>query len=335
MKEVSSDIFLIKEGKERLTVKALVNIYVIGGPDGLIFDAGYGSKKQVKLVIREISKIKNLYESKEKLLKITRIMPSHAHPDHFSGLKYLKKKLGLKIITTRKTADIITSKRSFLKSFDSSFLTSDVEKKSINEERKIPLKSKILYFFFRRFYRVCLIKEPDEIVEENAEISINDEKWKIIPSPGHSIDHIYLYNEKKGILFSGDNILYGKTTWLGPPNSNLEDYTNSLEIVLNLTNLKYIFPAHGNIIRDNPREKVKELLEHRRLKTQQIFELLKESSGKKFTFKAVVKLIYPKTSLSKRMIRSGWIWETLKMLNRKNLIQSIEHNNQTYFYFNE
>ena len=335
MKEIYPDIFLIKEGSGRLTVKAPVNLYVIGGPDGLIFDAGYGNKKQVKYVVREINKIKNLHDSKGKSLKITRIMPSHAHPDHFSGLKYLKEKLGLKIITTRKTANIISSKRNFLKSFDLSFMSSDIEKRDITEESKIPLKIKILYFLFIRFYRVSLVKEFDSIVRENAEIVINNEKWKIIPSPGHSIDHIYLYNEEKGILFSGDNILEDITTWLGPPNSNLEDYINSLEIVLNLPNLKFIFPAHGNIMSDDPRKKVRELLEYRRSKTQQVFELLKENLGKKFTFKDIVKLVYPKTSKRKRMIRSGWIWETLKMLNRKNQIQSIEHNNETYFYFNE
>ena len=334
MKEVYPDIFLIKEGKERLRVKAPVNIYVIGGPDGLIFDAGYGNKKQVKYVVREINKIKNLHDSKGKSLKITRIMPSHAHPDHFSGLKYLKEKLGLKIITTRKTANIISSKRNFLKSFDLSFMSSDIEKRDITEENKIPLKIKILYFLFIRFYRVSLVKEFDSIVRENAEIVINNEKWKIIPSPGHSIDHIYLYNEKKGILFSGDNILEDTTTWLGPPNSNLEDYINSLEIVLNLPNLKYIFPAHGNILNDDPRKKVRELLEYRRSKTQQIFELLEEKSGEKFTFKDIVKLIYPKTSKRKRMLRSGWIWVTLQMLEKKKLIFKEIKGKNIIFYTN-
>jgi len=52
MEEVIPGIFLIKEKSGFERIKPSENIFVIAGPDGLIFDAGFGNKKVVKLFIK-------------------------------------------------------------------------------------------------------------------------------------------------------------------------------------------------------------------------------------------------------------------------------------------
>ena len=96
MKEISPGIFLIKEKGSIKLRKPPVNIYIIAGEqDGLIFDAGYGDKKTIKYVIEEIEKIKALYASQNKNFKLTKVLSSHMHPDHFAGLYLLRKHLGI------------------------------------------------------------------------------------------------------------------------------------------------------------------------------------------------------------------------------------------------
>ena len=113
MNEILPDIFLIKEKKSFRYFRPVVNIYVLAGCDGIVFDAGYGQKRSVKKLIKEIKKIEKQYEVQNKPFKITRVLVSHSHIDHFPGLTRLRKYLGLKIVLTRKTAEIIKNKLVF------------------------------------------------------------------------------------------------------------------------------------------------------------------------------------------------------------------------------
>ncbi len=81
MKEVYQGIFLIEE-KGRFSPSD--NIYVLAGNDGLIYDAGYGSRKALRYFFEEFKDIKKFYEKQNKQFKITRIIASHGHSDHFS-----------------------------------------------------------------------------------------------------------------------------------------------------------------------------------------------------------------------------------------------------------
>ena len=245
MEQVHQGIFLIEEKGIFGKFKPAVNIYVLAGNNGIIYDAGYGNKRTVKYFIQEIKKIEKYYKAQNKQFKITRILLSHSHPDHFSGLKCLRKYLDVKIILTKGTSKIIKNKESFSKHFESSGVqlmktNYPIKRKYINKMKNI-----FLPLIFKPFYGLTFLDGPDQKIDENSEISINDEVWRIFPSPGHASDHISLYNEKKGILFSGDNILKASTTWLGPPDSNLKDYHITLENIASLPNLKIIFSAHG------------------------------------------------------------------------------------------
>ena len=57
MEEVYPGIFRIKERGSFGVVKPSENVYVLAGPDGVIYDAGYGRKKEVKYLISKIREI--------------------------------------------------------------------------------------------------------------------------------------------------------------------------------------------------------------------------------------------------------------------------------------
>ncbi len=332
MKEVYPGIFLIKEKGTSGAIKPPENIYVLAGSDGIIFDAGYGTKKVVKHLITEIKKVEELYKKQNKEFKLTRIIVSHCHPDHFSGLKRIRETLGIKVYLTKKSAEIIKDKQSFIKSFETDAykdylrVRKNITRRIINVLRNVGSK-----LFYQRIYGVSYIDDPEDILDENTEISINEDIWKIFPSPGHAIDHISLYSEEKGILFSGDNILRSITTWLGPPNCDIADYINSIETIQKLPNLKLILAAHGSPI-EHPKERIAEILSHRKARERQVLNIIYDNSDNGISPKDIVKAIYPKDSRFLHQVARGWIVLTLKMLEGKNLIKRQEKKKKILFF---
>jgi len=332
VKEVYPGIFLIKEKGAFGAIKPPENIYILAGADAIIYDAGYGTKRAVKHLIKEANRIKNHFKEQNKDFKITRILVSHCHPDHFSGLKRIRDVLGIKVVITKKSAEMIKNKKNFIKSFETDAYE-DYLRIRKNKSRKIInfLRNVGSRLFYQRIYGACYIDNPDEIIEENTEIMINGENWKIFPSPGHSVDHISLYNEEKGILFSGDNILRSITTWLGPPNSNITAYIKSIEEIQKLPKLKLILSAHGSSI-ENPMERIDEILVHRKEREKQILNIVRESKENGISPKNIIKAIYPNNSRFLHQVARGWVVLTLKMLEEKNLINRKDTKKEILFF---
>ena len=78
-----------------------------------------------------------------------------------------------------------------------------------------------------------------------------DHTLQVIHTPGHAANHICLMLLEDGLLFSGDHILNGSTTVIDPPDGDMTDYLNSLDLLhaaCTEHQLKYILPAHGYVI---------------------------------------------------------------------------------------
>ncbi|MDP1529955.1 MBL fold metallo-hydrolase [Rhodoferax sp.] len=74
---------------------------------------------------------------------------------------------------------------------------------------------------------------------------------QVIHTPGHAANHLCLMLLEDGLLFSGDHILNGSTTVVDPPDGDMSDYLNSLDLLhaaCTEHQLKYILPAHGYVI---------------------------------------------------------------------------------------
>jgi len=319
MKEVYPGIYRIVEKGSLRNLKPPENIYVFAGPDGIICDAGYGNRKTVKKLVREIKKIEELYKKSGRPFRITRILISHSHPDHFSGLKLLRKYLGVKILLTEKTADAIRSQRNFIKKHHATPKDMLQHRMKMTKMVWTRIHNFLRAHLFKSLFGLTFIKKPDEQIEENSEISINGEMWRIFPTPGHASDHISLYNEQKGLLFAGDNILRRITPWLGPPDSNLNDYIRSLETIAGLPNLKLVLSSHGGPISD-PQKRIKEILDHRLKRTQQVKEIVKNRGDEGITPTEIIHKLYPNVNRMKQELARGWIVLTLKYLEEKNQV---------------
>lgn len=328
-REVAPDIFMITHTLRIGQVKSSVNVFALTGKDGLVFDAGVGSWLNRTPLIDQIEKVIQLKKSRGEICTITRAIPSHGHWDHFSGLAHLQKILGLRIMATQKQAEKIGSKKGFKDSIrEHDYSLTPVIRKTPKGWHSIweDLSSEL----FLKIAGINFVTGPIDIVDENTELTINEETWKIISVPGHSDDDIVLYNEDKGILLGGDLVLRKITTWLGPPKSDLRAYLQSLERLRQLPNLKLILPAHGNPV-TNPAERISEIIRHRHQRTKDLLHLVMRSGKKGISQSEVFHAFYPKTNILQRSLLEGWQLVTLKYLIEERKINAKKRGKKTIY----
>ena len=130
---------------------------------------------------------------------------------------------------------------------------------------------------------------PEPIDDLRDGQTVHGDGVTLVPvyTPGHASDHLCYYLVEERALFTGDVILGGSTTVIPADDGDLLDYLASLRRLLSL-DLQRIYPAHGPVIEDGP-GKVREYLEHRMLREQQIVEALADRVE---TIPEIVKRIY-------------------------------------------
>lgn len=70
--------------------------------------------------------------------------------------------------------------------------------------------------------------------------------FDIIPTPGHTLGSVCLYDEKESLLFSGDTLFrdgYGRTDL---PGGNMEQLIQSLKTLWQLPSGTKVYPGHGD-----------------------------------------------------------------------------------------
>jgi hydroxyacylglutathione hydrolase len=89
--------------------------------------------------------------------------------------------------------------------------------------------------------------EPDIQLTNGEEIRFGKESFlKVIHTPGHTEGSICLYDEKRGLLFSGDTLFargYGRVDGMG---SNPSQMVSSLKSLLDLPKNTVVYPGHGD-----------------------------------------------------------------------------------------
>lgn len=326
--EVCPGIFSISEKGLSKSFKPPVNIYVICGRDGIIFDAGYGNMCAVRSFASGFKSILRECRARGEDVAITRIIPSHAHADHFAGLKKLSMKYRFAILLTRRMGDIIRDEKTYKNSF--AYDESRMGESRRHKGRMRRLIDRLSYRLYKHSWGIDYINMPDSFIDEGGSIKVNDTQWSIIHTPGHSDDHISLFNSSTGVLLSGDNILRSKFTWLGPPRSDIDEYLEMLRKVRDLPGLKVILPGHGSII-ENPAERIGEIISYWDNRMIQLHQCIKSAECSGISFKELMFKLYPGRGKMKHEFARGWVMLFLDKLAGEKVISISDGR----FYYNK
>jgi endoribonuclease LACTB2 len=146
----------------------------------------------------------------------------------------------------------------------------------------------------------CHEKEADQVdqmihpfkhtntLKDGENLRIGNLEVTVLHTPGHTPGHIALYVEQDAILLTGDTVINGGSTWIGPPDGHMKTYLQSLEKLKQIP-ISLIGPGHGSLIHE-PQRALEWFLSRRLDRERQILSLLKQY--KQVTVEQLVVEIY-------------------------------------------
>lgn len=113
--------------------------------------------------------------------------------------------------------------------------------------------------------------------------------WTVeaVATPGHLSNHFCFCLVEEKSLFTGDHIMGWATTVIAPPDGDMGDYFDSLELLLERDDEIY-FPTHGAPI-EKPHRFVRAVKTHRKIRDGQILEQLRRGQT---DIKEIVAVLY-------------------------------------------
>ncbi len=120
--------------------------------------------------------------------------------------------------------------------------------------------------------------QHDRTFELEGELRVGTLALRVIDAPGHTFEHVALYEPGEGALFTGDVILGEGTVVVAPPGGAMRPYQRTLlRLRDEFPNAARIYGGHGPIVED-ARAKIDEYIEHRKLREAELLKVLARES---------------------------------------------------------
>jgi glyoxylase-like metal-dependent hydrolase (beta-lactamase superfamily II) len=248
-----------------------------------------------------------------KLKDVHTVVVTHSHPDHFGGAGRLAREGGGRLITHNafstwtvkgptpqralsegEARRVETEAAAYAQSVD----VSPDELPTINDPDVVhddtdeteataskwgettpwgatnqgpPMKRKLMIRAMRMLFTP---PEPTDRVHHRDRLKLAGREWFVVHTPGHTVDHMCLWDPETGTLLTGDHVLPSITPHVSGVRKadSLKSYLATLDLVAALPNVNVALPAHGHPFHDLP-GRVKAIKDHH----AERMELLREA----------------------------------------------------------
>lgn len=302
--EMVPGLFRIRQVVRKGWIPFSMNLYALPGEQGLLFDTGSGANGAVAHVARALDAL----EAQTKR-RVRRVLPSHAHWDHFSGAAPLARKRGMEVLLTEAMAPLVRTRAAYRAAYREGESALHPQGNLVREACRA-LEGRLIDEAFSLTMGIRAVTGPYTPLAVGDTLETDAGAWQVLAGPGHCDAHIMLWNAASGVLLGGDNVLDGITTWLGPPRSDITAYTRTLETIRDLPGLSLILPAHGRAI-TNPLKRTTDLIAHREKRLAEIREKVESAGPKGLSARSLVRHYYPTMGPLRRSVAQGWIEATL------------------------
>ena len=190
---------------------------------------------------------------------------THSHFDHFGGAERLREEAGTDILT-HESFSPLWDRREAAETHDSEGSASEEEVLERIEEsfrqptpwgtrRTPPRREQIQRFrgmgnFNARWFRT---PNPTVKVVDSQIIRLARREWTALHTPGHTGDHLCLYDPEHGAVLSGDHVLPTITPHIAGRSDTqdaLAEFFDSLDRMKTLEGATVALPAHGHPFAD-------------------------------------------------------------------------------------
>lgn len=240
----------------RFTGLGHVNMYVLEDQRGAaLVDPGLPTRSSWAATKR------GLREAGIPLRRVHSVYVTHSHPDHFGGVARLLRTSGAEMVAHERY-------RAWWQRHAHSDLAFELSETEIDEERRAwtgihpwddPDDAGSLRTRLRSLGPKSLVlgavrtPEPSVTVTDGQMVTLAGRPWQAVHTPGHTGDHLCLFDAEHGLLITGDHVLPSITPHVSGVGAGLDplgSYLASLRKVVTLPGLRRALPAHGGVFGD-------------------------------------------------------------------------------------
>lgn len=170
-------------------------------------------------------------------------------------------------------------------------------------------------------------------LEDNQQLTINGQQWRVVIGSGHSPEHVCLYCEALGVLLSGDQLIAGISSNVSvmaiePEADPLDRWLQSLETMNQFSDATLVLPAHKLPFR-GARARVAQLQQHH---AKHLQSLINACAEKKTAVQLLPVLFKRKLDDSVLIMALGECVAHLRYLCQQQRLQRItDHNGVDWF----
>ena len=230
-----------------------VNCYVLEDERGAaIVDPGLPGRR----MFGELSR--RLASAGIPVRRVHTVVVTHSHPDHFGGAGWVRRESG---------ADIVTHRQFRLLWDVADPPDVDVEEAAEFSRHRpwdpppwggdaypFSFRRRMFMRGSRRFPRLFRTPTPTVRVNDAASIRLAGREWTALHTPGHTADHLCLYDPTERVMLSGDHVLPTITPHIGGfvrEADPLDRFFDSLDKVAEYgSSVSTVLPAHGHPFHD-------------------------------------------------------------------------------------
>ncbi len=238
-----------------------VNCYALEDADGFtVVDPGLPSIESWEALGNRLDQVGARYEH------VHTAVVTHSHPDHFGGVHRLRDDHGTRVLTHVDFQSVWMDAEIDDLGDEELDLADDEHMENLRsrmsrptpwgETREPPPAAEL-----RRWSEMDVtggsrswqVPEPSVTVDDGEEITLGGRTWLAVHTPGHTHDHLCLFDPAGGLLLSGDHVLPTITphiNGIGPMDDPLATFFRSLQRMKELSGLTNVLPAHGHPFTD-------------------------------------------------------------------------------------
>jgi glyoxylase-like metal-dependent hydrolase (beta-lactamase superfamily II) len=254
----------------------IINVYLLhSGDDWVLVDTGVSTSDSIATFDAALSQVGCAPD------KITKIICTHHHPDHFGCSRTYKERSGARVYINRLEYE---SSSAFGRRRPREEATAFFIRNGVPIDRFVQIPSQA--DFWSEMY---VPTTPDHFIEDGEVVSVGDLEVEVMTTPGHTAGHCVLFVRRPQLLISGDHLLPKITPHVGffpgGPENPLGDFLASQRKIQRF-DVNLVLPAHGGAFTDH-RHRANQIIHHHEYRLQEMIDAIRRQGRTAYEIAAV------------------------------------------------